>query len=233
MKKTNDDINQFSDWSYEWKTEGRKKIDVDKILKLWNQRMPRHWERKIWDGELGFRKRTTQAGEKKIEKQLFDSGAKGFRVSFLGRETKSDYRVEGIYHNMPLANQGKGQVIADAFGVLDAGISIRPLFIEVKVAANDPWFALVENLQQVRLARACARKIQDFVHKNSKYQVERGIWGLVLAPREYYKKHAIILAKCKPLLTTLKEKTRARVAFGITDSLQNGEIKIIDSNWSV
>ena len=70
-------------------------------------------------------------------------------------------------------------------------------------------------------------------NKNSKYQVERGIWGLVLAPREYYKKHAIILAKCKPLLTTLKEKTRARVAFGITDSLQNGEIKIIDSNWSV
>jgi hypothetical protein len=57
--------------------------------------------------------------------------------------------------------------------------------IEVKVAANDPWFALVENLQQIRLARACAHKIQEFVLKSSKKRVGRGVWGLILAPESY------------------------------------------------
>jgi hypothetical protein len=229
MKKTNE-IKQFNDWSAEWKDE-RKKIDAGKILKLWQQPMPRGWEREIWEGKFGYRKRSDNKGEQCTEKELFNGESKVFKLGFSDQETHADYRVAAIYHNMPLANQRKGQVIADAFGVLEIGKSVRPLFIEVKVAANDPWFALVENLQQIRLARACAHEIQDFVHENSKHRVERGVWGLILAPESYYAKHFGNLAECKPLLNALKQNTRARVAFGISDSLARGQIKIIAQNW--
>jgi hypothetical protein len=230
--KTTNEIKQFKDWSAEWKDE-RKKIHADQIIKLWQQPMPRDWEREIWQGKLGYRKRSDNKGEQCTEKELFNGGSNGFELVFSGQQTNANYRVKPIYHNMPLANRRKGQVIADAFGVLETGTNVRPLFIEVKVAANDPWFALVENLQQIRLARACAQKIQAFVHKNTEYRVERGVWGLILAPERYYEKHLGNLAKCRLLLDALKQNTRARVAFGISDWLASGQIKIITQNWLV
>jgi hypothetical protein len=184
--KTPNASEQFNAWSAEWKGE-RKKIDNANISRLWQQPMPRGWERNIWEGKLGYRKRSDNKGEKCTERKLFDGKSKV--LMFSDQETNAEYRIRAIYQNMPLANQRKGQVIADAFGVLETGKSVRPLFIEVKVAANDPWFALVENLQQIRLARACAHKIQDFVQANSKHRVERGVWGLILAPESYYKRH--------------------------------------------
>jgi hypothetical protein len=229
MKKPNA-IEQFNDWSAEWKAE-RKKTDAAKILKLWRRPMPRGWEREIWEGRLGYRKCSDNRGELCIEKELFNGGSKVLKLIFTSQEEHAECRVEAIYHNMPLANQRKGQVIADGFGVLKIGKSVRPLFIEVKVAANDPWFALVENLQQIRLARACAHKIQEFVHENSKHRVERGGWGLILAPESYYMRHSVSLTKCRSLLDTLKQSTRARVAFGISDSLANGQIQIVAHNW--
>jgi hypothetical protein len=230
--KTTNEIKQFNDWSAEWKDE-RKKIDANQILKLWQKPMPRDWEREIWEGKLGYRKRSDDKGEQCTEKELFNGGSNGFELLFSGQQTYANYRVKPIYHNMPLANRRKGQVIADAFGVLETGKSVRPLFIEVKVTANDPWFALLENLQQIRLARACAQQIQAFVHENTEYQVERGVWGLILAPESYYENHSGNLAKCKLLLDALKENTRARVAFGISDSLAGGQIEIITQNWLV
>jgi hypothetical protein len=121
--------------------------------------------------------------------------------------------------------------IADVCGVLMTEKRVRPLFIEVKVAANNPWFALIENLQQIRLARACAHKIQAFVHQNSKHRVERGVWGLILAPERYYAKHRKNLAQCELLLGAMKQNSRARVAFGISDFLAEGQIKIVAQNW--
>jgi hypothetical protein len=230
--KTTDEIKQFNHWSTEWKDE-RERIHADEILKLWQKPMPRDWEREIWEGKLGYRKRSDNKGEQCTEKELFNGGSNGFELVFSGQQTNANYRLKPIYHNMPLANRRKGQVIADAFGVLETGKSARPLFIEVKVAANDPWFALVENLQQIRLARACARKIQSFVHENTEYRVERGVWGLILAPQSFYQNHSGNLAQCKLLLDALKENTRARVAFGISDSLASGQIKIITQNWLV
>lgn len=169
--KTANEIKQFNDWSAEWKA-ARKTIDAGKILNLWQRPTPLHWEREIWEGKLGYRKRSDYRGEQCTEKKLFDGELRGLELIFPDEETDAKYQVEGIYHNMPLANQREGQVIADAFGVLQTGKCARPLFIEVKVTANNPWFALVENLQQIRLGRACARRIQAFVRENSQYRVE-------------------------------------------------------------
>jgi hypothetical protein len=228
--KTHTSIEQFNDWSARWKAE-RKENEVLKIVNLWQQPLPRDWEREIWKGKLGYRKRSENKGEQFTEKGMFNEETNGFKLMFADNEPDSEYRIEAIYHNMPLANQRKGQVIADVFGVLQADERVRPLLIEVKVTANDPWFALVENLQQIRLARACAHKIQEFVQVNSKHRIKGGVWGLIIAPGSYYEKHLGSLAKCKSLLHVLKKNTRARVAFGISDSLATGQIKIIADNW--
>ena len=81
--------------------------------------MPRGWKREIWYGKLGYRKRSDSKGEQCIEKQLFNGGAEGCKLVFSNQHTNLDYRVRAIYHNMPLANQRNGQVIVDAFGVLE------------------------------------------------------------------------------------------------------------------
>jgi hypothetical protein len=223
-------IERFSKWSAEWKA-GRERNDASAILELWHQPVPRAWARAVWTGKLGYRKRSSDKGEQRTEKELFNRVREDFALVFSDQEPSAGYRVKTIYHNMPLANQRKGQVIADAFAVLVTGANSRPLFIEVKVTANNPWFALVENLQQIRLARACARKIENFVLESSKHRVERGVWGLILAPENYYARHSARLSKCTHLLDALKKGTRARVAFGVSDSLAHGQIRIIAHNW--
>ena len=228
--KTLHAIEQFRDWSDKWKG-CRKWIDVGEIVKLWHRPIPRAWERAVWAGKLGYRKRSNNKGEQRTEQRLFDRVHIDFELIFAGQQPDAEYRVTTIYHNMPLANQRKGQVIADAFGVLVTGASLRPLIIEVKVTANDPWFALVENLQQIRLARACARKIQEFVLESSKERVDRGVWGLILAPEDYYMRRSDSLTKCTHLLEALKQSTRARVAFGVSDSLVKSQIRIVAHNW--
>jgi len=236
MKKTNDDTKAFANWSHEWK--GARKInDPEKILALWTkyENMPRRWKREIWEGEAGFRKKNDNKdkGEQCIEKGLLKPRSNGISLIF-PHQPKSACQLEAFYNNLPLANQRPGQVLADAFGVLITGQVVRPIFIEVKVTDHNPWYALVQNLQQIRLGRACPEEVKNLAKKHTSHKdVARGSWGLILAPQSYYRKHSSILAKCKPLLAILKDRTRARVAFGISDYLPDGKIEIIDSNWSV
>jgi hypothetical protein len=228
--KNSKNTERFRQWSSEWKAE-RSNSDVQRLLRLWRQPMPTGWEREVWNGKLGYRKLSNSRGEQLIESQLLSDKFEYFELTFSGSETSPKYRIRVIYHNMPLANQRSGQVIADAFGILETNKSARPLFIEVKTTADDPWFALIENLQQIRLARACARKIKSFAQLNSKLRVEPGVWGLILAPESYYKKHSISLARCCSLLINLKQSTRARVAFGTSESLVDGQIRLVAHNW--
>ena len=99
--KTTNEIKQFKDWSAEWKDE-RKRIDADQILKLWQKPMPRDWQREIWEGKLGYRKRSDNKGEQCTEKELFSGGSNGFELVFSGQQTNANYRIKPIYHNLSL-----------------------------------------------------------------------------------------------------------------------------------
>jgi hypothetical protein len=100
------DIKRFGDWSAGWKDCRRAMIiDPVAVSNLWQQPMPFGWQREIWEGKLGYRKRTDNIGEKRIERELFNGKSKGFELIFSEGATNADYRVEAIYHNMPLANQ--------------------------------------------------------------------------------------------------------------------------------
>jgi hypothetical protein len=83
----------------------------------------------------------------------------------------------------------------------------------------------------IRLARACARNIKSFAQLHSKLPVEPGVWGLIIAPQKYYDKYGSSLEKCNLLLTSLKRRTHARVAFAVSESLAEGRISLISNNW--
>lgn len=220
----------FTKWSDQWKAE-RSKCDPHHIVKLWQDAMPQRWKRDIWEGELGYRKRSDNKGEQRIEKELF--AAKGGFVLNASSEVPKPFRCVAIYHNMPLANQRRGQVIADAFGILEIGKVKRPLLIEVKVTDHNLWYSLVECLQQVRLARACAKNITAFTKKmTASHELASGIWGMVLAPASYYEKHEKRMKDCENLLCILKEQTCARIAFAVWPSKADDHIEIRHSNWS-
>jgi hypothetical protein len=135
--KTPKEIDRFNQWSLEWKAE-RRKSDLRQIVRLWQQPIPNGWEREVWKGKLGYRKVSSNRGEQIIESQLLSDKFEHLELMFSGREPNAKYRIRILYHNMPLANQRSGQVIADAFGILETGKSARPLFIEVKTTADDP-----------------------------------------------------------------------------------------------
>jgi hypothetical protein len=53
-------------------------------------------------------------------------------------------------------------------------------------------------------------KIKGFAKGESKLRVAPGVWGLILAPEYYYKKHSG---------ASLRQSIRARIAFGVSASL--------------
>ena len=220
---------QVTEWSESWKKTFADVGDIEGVLKLWKAPMPRHWERE-WTGDLGYRKKGNDQGEKRIERQLFEANNREVTVQY--KASKSPIKL--IYHNMPLVNQSRGQVIADAFGVVQIGEIYHPLLFEIKVNNEHPWYALVENLRQLRLARACARRIQQFVKEKTGQQTARGVWGMVPAPKSYFDKSSKrrnSLEASRQLLKILKENTRARISFGVWNEDQPTQIEIIESNW--
>lgn len=139
-----------------------------------------------------------------------------------------------MYHNLPLANRRGGQIIADAFAAITVKRKTHPLLVEIKTNANNCWYALVENLLQVRLARACENELCTRFEAAAGAKF-KGAWGMVLAPNEYYTNEGTSkgLEESMDLLAELKEKTEARVAFCGADALRSGEITIIKSNWDL
>ena len=231
----------FEEWSRQWKA-ARKSEHIEhykEILDLWApQNIPRKWHRDDWAGDLGFRKKTkedTHRGEQKIEKFLLGDEGTYKTLDIHDSQDRTVGKLHSLYHNAALINQRSGQVIADVFGVICLGNKRHPAMIEVKVTDQHPWYALVENLFQVRLARACEPRIRAIVEKKWKIRIGQGAWGIVLAPREYFenRKHQEQnRPACRELLRSLKANTKARVAFATSDHLANGFIQIIESNWS-
>jgi hypothetical protein len=150
-----------------------------------------------------------------------------------GKERR--YPILSAYHNFPLTNKRDGQVIADALGVVWAGERVRPLLMEVKVADQNPWYAAVECLKQMRLARQAERHICKHINGLIS-DVERGAWGLVIAPEAYFKNGT--MPNCKKLMKALQEKTNARIGFASAKNdpkeagrLPSARLRWVAGNW--
>jgi hypothetical protein len=222
---------KYQQWSARWEKARSTIGAIDEVICLL-QNMPQGWQRQVWAEGFGYRHKHKEGsgprGEQKVEHQLFNKYLFGLE------HAKKVYPFVALYHKIPLANQSKEQRIADALGLLVHQRKTHPVLVEVKTDANNCWYALVENLQQVIMARANPRYFGQFLSFH-KLPDKPAFWGMVLAPRQYYSKDSNSgenWKQCLRLLDRLKKDTEARIAFAYSDYLNSHKIKIHHSNWS-
>ena len=216
---------KYDQWSADFKKlrecESPTQNEINRVIDYYKRYPPPpEGLRKQWLHDLGFRKNIMAGidrGEQEIERLLL--GSRGDIRTI--RVEKEDQSAELIIseHNFPFAGTRKGQVISDALGYHRSRNDFRPVAIEVKVSDGTPWFAVVENLIQVRLARSNVKNIEEHgrlkVLKTSPPRRVRGSWGLVVAPRSYYDDPTMEITH--RLINQLKERTRARIMLATID----------------
>jgi len=227
----------YTDWAKGFKNLKQfalsKPLDtqIAHVIEYYKQMPPEDALRDLWSHDLGYRKNNKdgeERGEQEVEKLLL-----GQRGSIKSIKIENGKKVLLLYvtdHNFAMANQKSGQVICDAFGFIPKNkTTFRPVAIEVKVTDGNPWYAVVENLIQVRLARTNLNNIEqraikellpDFCLKEA-----RGACGLIVAPKKYYstKKN---LDAAKALIAKLIVDTEARIMLATSDSLTDPEPRL-------
>jgi hypothetical protein len=208
---------------------------IKRVLAYYSQAIGQHAQaqRVGWSHVLGYRKNPKDGldrGEQKIERLLFERSPieivceKGRSVSLIVTD-----------QNFPLARQSRGQILCDALGFVDHGGRHHPVVIEVKTTDADPWFAVVENLIQIRLARFNYNTIERHAIKRSlagnNPQSARGTWGLVLAPQKYFDRNSARREAALKLIQELKNRTRARIILATTDDLRQGRLNWIEGSY--
>ncbi len=190
-------------------------------------------QREGWSHALDYRKKSKDGldrGEQKIERLLFMRSP----IEII-REKGRLLSLEVTDHNFPLTRQSKGQVLCDALGFIKYGGVYHPVTIEVKATNANPWFAVVENLIQIRLTRFNLNNIEQYAIKrslaNKNLQKARGTWGLVLAPSKYFNQNPTHLEAALKLIQELKSKTQARIILASTDHLKDRRLQWIENSY--
>lgn len=227
----------FSEWSENWKSLKSRKgnpEDIVDVIKQWKRLPPSQALGRVFPKHTGFRKHTaTLKGEQEIESRLLGLQNGKPPIHEISGASVSNLAVCAIFHNFAVAKLSgqstKGQVIADAFGVLRIGKKYHPLSIEVKKTDGNCWRAVVQNLQQVRflrfwgvdLRRSLASRSADFVPSGTPLG---GAWGMVLAPPDYWQEKKLF-TQAKALLERLPKANRARVLLASIN--KDGEIWMV------
>lgn len=188
----------FAAWCKQWELLGtfqgailpNAEERIQRVLELWQQEIPGRWRRGIDPQLLGGRYRRgdlrdPHPGEHTIEHRILVERFGKIRL-FGGT------LIDGV-NAFPLAcdfaGGGRcGNVEADMLLAVQSPSGLRLVLCEVKTDADDPWYAAVESLRQIRL----------FVSNPVGYAVmqKRGVLppsatdppvtALVLAPADYY-----------------------------------------------
>ncbi|MFH1021771.1 MAG: hypothetical protein V1809_00105 [Planctomycetota bacterium] len=227
------------DWSNAWISLMKSPGEYKEVIEQWQEPIQPCWKRKFWKVELGYRKNSEKdRGEQKHERALLGrKGCIGFKTIAL---RGGQYPFLGIYSDMRLASdfrerKARGQFIADAFGITYIGGRWHPLAVEVKDTNQNVWYAIVENLRQIRMLRANETNMNAFLSEIG-LDKANGAWGMVLAPRKYYercKRDGNKSWECSIKLLSELKKKNARICLAITDNLDDGKIEVIEGNWSV
>ena len=82
----------------------------------------------------------------------------------------------------------RGNVEADLLLATETGAELRLLLCEIKATANNPWYAAVELLRQLRLflANPLGRSVMQQRGLLPRTSTDIPVVGLVVAPIEYY-----------------------------------------------
>ncbi len=219
----------FYEWSQNWKLARNEVGCCQAVLDLWQSpRMPEECKRPSWLDVIGYRKSSAKDRGEQRSERLFLGKAGEMREHSLIDPTgkhRGAVAVRAIYHNMAQATQRRGQVIADCFGTIHIASrpKLHPLAVEVKETDGNCWFAVVENLQQVRMLRFNAANVLKYFQGRVSRDDFKGAWGMVLAPRSYYVRRNSHLKESERLLDFLA-KTKARIILAENDELKDGRI---------
>jgi hypothetical protein len=191
------EFDSFAGWANRWMAlasyAGGSVPDVanriEQLIRLWQSPIPGSWQRGMDPQLMGrcYRRGDIDAphdGEHAIENDILCRSLD--KISCFG------YKLLDGVNALPLARDSGGgrsaNVEADMLLLGELDGDYRLFLCEVKDRANDPWYALVESLRQLRLFLANAETRCLFTRRGSIIGLPADIpvTGLVLAPIEYY-----------------------------------------------
>lgn len=200
----------FREWAQRWLKEGRwpgphcSDIDarIERILKLWDEEIPEvhapgvpdSWRRPV-DADLTGavrdrrKKLKGDAAKEEHELEIQVLGAAGTPLeaaNCLGGALLDGFNAVKLVwapHGGPAQ-----RVEADILLLTKTPTEYRQLLLEVKTKANQPFYALVENLRQLRLFQASKNANTIFSKRNKHLGLPTtiSVTAAVLAPMTYY-----------------------------------------------
>lgn len=227
----------FAIWRDRWtalagfggKTLADHRGRIERIVGLWREPIPEGWQRGIDPQLLGGRYRrgnlnTAGRGEHAIEYAIL---CEHFGiVSCCGSKL-----VDGI-NAFPLSRDTvglgrRGNVEADMVLLAERGGEYRMFLCEVKDKSNDPWYATVESLRQLRLFLSNPESRRVFLHRGAALDLPPEIpaTALVLAPSEYFLSRGKKANAVKPALELI---ARCASEFGVDIRLAAWDAKRLE-----
>lgn len=231
------ELSKFKRWSDAFKSHKPfdPTRDINDVIRFYRRPIEdwRATQRQNWQSTPGYRKNpkdNRDKGEQIIEKCLLRNP--GEPIQIINETNGKSLSLFCTEHNFPLARVMSGQVLCDVFGYLKSRDGYRPVAIEVKEKDGNPWFAVVENLIQVRLARSNVGNVEEWMRKRLQKNVRiRGTCGLVVAPPKYFTGHKRELKAATMLIERLRTETKARIMVCAFDSGDNVLRWIEGSHW--
>jgi hypothetical protein len=187
----------YREWSAKWAQERQYSgiqistqalpLRIKNVLNLWNIETPLAWERQDWAflKQRGFRRgdEDNPQPEHKLEKELF--AIPTWEVK--GGNERMNFIPE--LNEISFGNQRSGQRKIDVLAILKINDRPIPLAIEMKgKITNNCWFAVVENLQQLRLLRSYPQSclaVNGWLKPFEKLPLSETC-GMVLAPLPFF-----------------------------------------------
>ncbi len=169
---------------------------AEKILAHWQRPIPAPWQRGDDARLLTGRYQRGDAdaprnGEHAIELAILGAVP---GLSFLGWTVVDG--VNAVTQSRDAGGGRRGNVEADLLLLLRHGDNYALALCEVKSAANDPWYAVVENLRQCKLLVSGA-PVRDLFQRRLPHPIpaQLPVIGAVVAPRAFYARESLIHAQ--------------------------------------
>ena len=153
----------------------------------------------------GTQRRRSTRGEARVEAALLSASKPLRKCILMAKGIRKE--IEFKANAAGLGNRREGNIIVDLFGLDQMG---SPVAGEVKISDKNPWYAVVECAAQVALLRSDRQNLKEWLRKALKEDIRgRGSWGMVIAPKKYWRKKETECAK--HLVEELRKKTKIRI----------------------
>lgn len=226
-------MNQFQQWATRWIDlagyDGAELLDaedrIEQVLALWQETIPGNWQRGCDEQLLRLRYRRTHTrgrpvagGEHEIEHQILDPDPARTPTTCLGLPL-----IDGV-NAFPLATDETGgrvgNVEADMLLLTGTSSEQTLLLVEVKSKSNDVWYAVVENLRQMKLLGDGAAGRELFSQRDRTLPDPLPATAVVLAPASFYSdrgKKEKALGPANQLIRAIRERFAVSVVLAMWD----------------